>query len=140
MPRSLILQTVSKALLFLIVMFSLFLFLEGHNAPGGGFIAGLIAAGMILIQFMAFSRKDLKEVFQPVFHKLVGLGLVLAGGSGFFGWFAGMGFLTGYHWSFDVPWGGHLAIPSVLIFDLGVYLIVIGMIVSIFMALEEKRL
>lgn len=140
MPRSLILRTVSLGLLYLIVLFSLFVFLQGHNAPGGGFIAGLIAAGMILIQFLAYSRKELESVFRPIFHRMLGIGIFLAAGSGFFGWLAGDGFLAGYHWSFQFPWGGHLAIPSVVVFDLGVYLIVIGTVVSIFMALEEKRL
>lgn len=140
MPRSLILRTVSLGLLYLIVLFSLFVFVQGHNAPGGGFIAGLIAAGMILIQFLAFSRNDLKKVFRPIFHRLLGLGIILAAGSGFFGWIAGSAFLEGYHWTIDFPWGGHLAVPSVMVFDLGVYLIVIGTVISIFMALEEKRL
>lgn len=140
MPRSLILRTVSLGLLYLIVLFSFFVFLQGHNAPGGGFIAGLIAGGMILIQFLSFSREDLEDVFRPIFHRLLGLGIFLAAGSGFFGWVTDRGFLKSFHWTFEFPWGGHLEITSVLVFDLGVYLIVIGMVVSIFMALEEKRL
>jgi multicomponent Na+:H+ antiporter subunit B len=140
MPRSLILRTISLGLLFIIVLFSLFVFLRGHNAPGGGFIAGLIASAIILIQFMAFSKSDLKAVFRPVFHRMLGLGVLLAAASGFFGWIGGTAFLDGFHWSVQFPWGGHMAIPSVLMFDLGVYFVVIGTVVSIFMGLEEKRI
>lgn len=140
MPRSLILRTISLGLLYIIILFSLFVFVQGHNAPGGGFIAGLIAAAMILIQFLAFSRRDLERIFRPVFHRMLGLGLLLAAGSGFFGWINETPYLDGFHWTIPLPGGGHQAIPSVLFFDLGVYFVVIGTVVSIFMALEEKRL
>jgi multicomponent Na+:H+ antiporter subunit B len=139
MPRSLILRTVSLGLVFVIVMFSFYVFLKGHNQPGGGFIAGLIAAAMILIQHLAYSHEELDRTFYPVFHRMIGLGLLLAAGSGFFGIIKGTAFLDGFHWEFAMPWGGHFAIPSVIVFDLGVYLVVIGTVVGIFRALEEKR-
>lgn len=139
MPRSLILRTVSLGLVFVIVMFSFYVFLQGHNNPGGGFIAGLIAAAMILIQHLAYSHEDLEETFYPVFHRMIGLGLILALGSGMFGWIAGTPFLNSFHWEFTLPGGTHFAIPSVIVFDLGVYLVVIGTVVGIFRALEELR-
>ena len=139
MPRSLILRTVSMGLLFVIVMFSFYVFLKGHNQPGGGFIAGLIASAMILIQHLAYSHEDLDQTFYPVFHRMIGLGLFLALLSGLFGVIAGSAFLAGYHWELPLPGGGHVAIPSVIVFDLGVYLVVIGTVVGIFRALEECR-
>lgn len=139
MPRSLILRTVSLGLLFVIVMFSFFVFLEGHNNPGGGFIAGLIAAAMILIQHLSYSHEELEQTFRPVFHRIIGLGLLFAGGSGLIGLFYGDAFLSGYHWSWPLPGGGVFSIPSVVIFDVGVYLIVVGTVVGIFRALEEFR-
>ncbi|MFB6356409.1 MAG: MnhB domain-containing protein, partial [bacterium] len=111
----------------------------GHNNPGGGFIACLIAAAMILIQHLAFSREDLEETFYPVFHRMVGVGVLIAAGSGFFGLLSGTKFLDGFHWEITLPTGGHLAIPSVAAFDLGVYFVVIGTVVGIFRALEEMR-
>jgi multicomponent Na+:H+ antiporter subunit B len=140
MPRSLILRTISLGLLYIIILFSLFVFVQGHNAPGGGFIAGLIAAAMILIQFLSFSREHVHKVFKPVFHRLLGLGVLLAAGSGFFGWLSGTAYLTGFHWTIPLPGEAQQALPSVFFFDLGVYFVVIGTVVSIFMALEEKRL
>lgn len=139
MPRSLILRTVSLGLLYIIILFSFHIFLLGHNSPGGGFIAGLVTGAMILIQFLAFSREDLEQTFSPIFHRIMGLGILLAGLSGIFGVLAGTAFLDGFHWI--VPWfnDSHFAIPSVVFFDLGVYLVVIGMVVSVFLALEEKR-
>ncbi len=124
MPRSLILRTIALGLLFVTVLFSLFVLFQGHDAPGGGFIAGLIASAVILIQFLAFPTRDIRTVFRPIFHRLLGFGLLLAGGSGFFGWIADTSFLDGFHWTVPLPLGGHLSVPSV----------------SIFMALEEKQL
>jgi multisubunit Na+/H+ antiporter MnhB subunit len=138
MPRSLILRTISLGLLYIIILFSVFLFLQGHNAPGGGFIAGLIAGGMILIQFLAYSRAELREVFRPIFHRMIGLGVLVAAGSGVFGLLLGEAYLEGFHWTLHLTGGEPLAVPSVLFFDLGIYLVVIGMVVSVFMALEEK--
>lgn len=139
MPRSLILRTISLGLLFVIVLFSFYVFLKGHNNPGGGFIAGLIAAAMILIQHLSYSHEDLDETFYPVFHRMIGLGLFFALASGFFGIFANTAFLDGFHWEIPLPGGGHFALPSVIFFDLGVYLVVIGTVVGIFRALEELR-
>jgi len=139
MPRSLILRTVSLGLLFVIVLFSFYVFLEGHNNPGGGFVAGLIAAAMILIQHLSYSHEELEQTFRPIFHRMIGLGLLLAGGSGVIGFLYGDAFLSGYHWYWPLPGGGELPVPSVVIFDLGVYLVVIGTVVGIFRALEEFR-
>lgn len=138
MPRSLILRTISLGLLYIIILFSVFVFLQGHNAPGGGFIAGLIAGGMILIQFMAFSRAELREVFSPIFHRIIGIGVLLAATSGFLGPLLNEAYLEGFHWTVNLTGGDALAVPSVLFFDLGIYLVVIGTVVSVFMALEEK--
>lgn len=139
MPRSLILRTVSLALLYVILVFSLYMFFLGHNGPGGGFIAGLIAAAVILIQYLAFSRFNLDETFRRTFHRLIGFGLVVAGGSGLIGPLLGQSFLTGYHRGITLPGGMHLELSSVLLFDLGVYLLVIGAVISVFLALEEQR-
>lgn len=139
MPRSLILRTVSLALLYVILVFSLYLFFLGHNGPGGGFIAGLIAAAVILIQYLAFSRSDLDETFRHVFHRLIGLGLLTAGGSGLIGPLLGRPFLKGYHGEMTLPWGTHLELSTVVVFDLGIYLLVIGAVISVFLALEEQR-
>jgi len=139
MPRSLILRTVSLALLYVIVIFSLYLFVLGHSAPGGGFIAGLVAAAVLLIQYLAFARTDLEQTVRPVFHRLIGAGLLVAGGSGAIGALLGRAFLDGLHWEFSLPGLGAMAVPSVVIFDLGVYLLVIGSVLSVFLALEEQR-
>jgi len=139
MPRSLILRTVSLGLLFVIVLFSFYVFLQGHNNPGGGFIAGLIAAAMILLQHLAYSHEEVDHTFRPVFHRLVGLGILFAAGSGFFGVALGNSFLQGFHWVVPLPGSGHFALPSVVFFDLGVYFVVIGTVVGIFRALEELR-
>lgn len=139
MPRSLILRTVSLGLLYIILIFSFYMFVLGHNGPGGGFIAGLIAAAVILIQYLAFSRSDLEETFRPVFHRLIGGGLLVAGGSGLIGVVLDGAFLEGFHRHVTLPWGGHLEVSTVMIFDLGIYLLVIGAVISVFLALEEQR-
>lgn len=139
MPRSLILRTVSLGLLYIIILFSFYVFLQGHNAPGGGFIAGLVAAAVILIQYMAFSREDFEKTFRPMFHRLLGLGILFAALSGLIGVWEGTAFLDGFHWVWDLPGGGHVEFPTVALFDLGVYFVVIGTVVGIFLALEEQQ-
>ncbi len=137
MKPSLILKTVSVGLLYVILIFSLFMFFRGHNHPGGGFIAGLIAGVMILLAYISTDRFTVDSVFKPVFHRLMALGLILAGLSGLFGVVGRDGYFASYKWILELPGFVELEVPSVLLFDLGVYFVVIGLIISVFLALDR---
>lgn len=137
--NSLILRTATRGIITLLLLFAVFMLIRGHNAPGGGFIAGLIAAAAILIYGIATSPEEGRRLLQVEPVVLMGLGLVVAVVAGLIGMVAGDPFLTGT-W---VELGGG-PLPDVdlgtpLLFDLGVFLVVMGVTVLILGALEEAE-
>jgi multicomponent Na+:H+ antiporter subunit B len=134
---SLILQTVTRFLLVLLVLFSIFVLLRGHNEPGGGFIGGLLAAGAIALQQLANGVEAARKTLRVDPRTLIGAGLLVAALSGCAALLAGRPFLTGL-WvlGWQVPGIGKLS--TVLAFDVGVYLVVIGVTLLILFTLGEE--
>ena len=132
--RSLILRVSTGILLPGLLLFSLWVLLRGHNAPGGGFIGGLIASAGFALRALSHDaarvRLDLK--LPPL--TLIGLGLFLALFSGLIAMFAGGAFLSAY-WLSTLPLVGKLGTP--MLFDVGVYLLVIGAVLASMLALSE---
>jgi len=110
----------------LILTVSIFLFLRGHNAPGGGFIAGLVLAVPLLMQYVIQGAESVESRFGFDYVRCIGLGLAiaLAGGAG--SWLFGLPFLTSGHVVLDLPVIGELELASAMVFDTGVYLTVFG--------------
>lgn len=143
--NSLILSAATRVLVALLLLFSVYMLLRGHNQPGGGFIGGLIAAiGFALYaiaQGTAAARAALR--IDPRDLGLIGLALALLAGlsAALFGdplftgqwWFLGGGEGEGGD-------GGDKGLPlsSVLVFDVGVYLVVVGAVLTLVFALEEE--
>lgn len=117
---------ISQALLPLALLVSVYIFLRGHNLPGGGFIAGLITSVAIIQQYIANGYDWLKTRLKLNYLALIGCGLLIAliTGAGAFIW--DQPFLKSWHDYFDIPLIGKVEIASALAFDLGVYLTVIG--------------
>ncbi|MEN3792867.1 Na+/H+ antiporter subunit B [Fulvimarina sp. MAC3] len=136
--RTIILRFTAPYLTALMALFSIFVLLRGHNEPGGGFIGGLIAASAFAIYGIASGVAPVRRamVFHPV--AIAGAGLMLAVLSGLPSVFTGHEFLTGV-WAFPTFLGTEIALSSVLFFDIGVYLVVVGTISSIALALEERE-
>ena len=136
MIRSIILSSAVRILLPLLLLFSLFLLLRGHNEPGGGFVGGLVAASGFALYALAHgaSTARLKMYIEP--HTLVGAGLLTALGSGCVSLFAGRPFLTGLWSGQPVPVIVKAGTP--LLFDAGVYLVVMGMALLIVFTLMEE--
>ena len=103
---------------------SIYLFLRGHNAPGGGFIAGLAIAVPVLIKYVLQGARTVEATFGFDYVRGIGLGLLFAavGGAGSF--LFGYPFLTSGHIDLELPLIGYLPIASALVFDLGVYVVV----------------
>jgi len=120
------LAMISQALLPLALLVSAYIFLRGHNLPGGGFIAGLITAVAIIQQYIAngviFMHKRLKLDYQY----LIASGLLIAVLSGVASWMFDRPFLTSWFDYFELPIIGKFELASAMVFDLGVYLTVIG--------------
>ena len=121
MIDSLILRTSGRLILPAALVFSVYVLLRGHNAPGGGFIGGLIAAGGFTVYALPRGRTTLLALLRVRPKALVGAGLLFALVSGLPGLVLGQPFLT-HQWS--AP--GGVPVGSTLIFDLGVYLVVVG--------------
>jgi multicomponent Na+:H+ antiporter subunit B len=133
---SLILSTAARYLLPLMLLFSVFLFLRGHNEPGGGFIGGLVAAAAFALYAFAFDVAHARRTLRIDPHVLVAAGLTLALTSGLLPLVFGKPFLTGLWLDAELPVIGKAGTP--LLFDLGVYLVVLGIMVMILFALAEK--
>ena len=105
---------------------SIFLFLRGHNAPGGGFIAGLVLAVPLLIQYVIQGAASVESRFGFDYIRCIGAGLMIAALSGGASMLLGYPFLTSGHVDLHLPLIGELALASALGFDIGVYLAVFG--------------
>ena len=105
---------------------SIFLFLRGHNAPGGGFIAGLVLAVPLLMQYVIQGAASVQSRFGFDYIRLVGIGLLLALASGAASMLFGVPFLTSGHIDLQLPVVGKIELASALGFDTGVYLVVFG--------------
>lgn len=137
--NSLILQTATRFLLPLQLLFSIFLLLRGHDEPGGGFIAGLVAAGAVALYLFAFDIQKTRELIRFSPHDLIGVGLVSAIVSGLPALVLGYPFLTALWWEPVFPFFGTVKLSTPLIFDIGVYLTVIGSVLAIVLALAEAE-
>lgn len=130
---SVILATAARHLLPLLLLVSVFLLLRGHNEPGGGFVGGLVAAAAIALYALATTVDEAQQLLRIDLRTFMGIGLFLAVLAGLLGLLAGMPFLTGLWNEQPVPVIGKLGTP--LLFDLGVYLVVIGVTLRILFTL-----
>ena len=124
--QSLMLVLIARLLLPLAVLVSVYLFLRGHNLPGGGFIAGLVLAIALILQFVANGRRFVEHRISSDFHTWIGCGLLIAAATGVGSWFFGAPFLTSTYDYPLWPWVGEVPLASASLFDLGVYLTVVG--------------
>lgn len=136
---SMILRTTARYLTPLLLIFSVFLFWRGHNQPGGGFAAGLVAAVPFTIFSIAFGVAEARRVLHIETHVLIATGLLTALTSGVLSMLAGDSFLTSMWKDVDLPGYPLIHLGTPLLFDLGVYLLVIGVTLSIIFALEETE-
>lgn len=122
----LLLSVVSQSLLPLFLLISAYIFMRGHNLPGGGFIAGLITSIALIQQYLAHGVNWISKRVSLNYHLLIAAGLSIAALTGFGSWLFGRPFLTSWFDYVSLPWIGKFELTSAMIFDLGVYLTVIG--------------
>ncbi|MDT8305058.1 MAG: Na+/H+ antiporter subunit B [Anaerolineae bacterium] len=137
--NSLILRATIRLMFPVLLLFSLFMLFRGHNAPGGGFIGGLVAAAAILTQLLAVGPEQIRQSFPFTFRHLLPIGLLTAIAAGLLGILQGKAFLTGVWVIFTLLGVGEVKIGSPLLFDIGVYLVVIGMTVEIIVTMAEEE-
>ena len=135
----LLVPSVIMRLLFPVIgMMALFLLLRGHDLPGGGFVAGLTASVAIVLQYMAGGTRWVEARLRVLPLRWIGLGLLLAGGTGAASWAFGYPFLTSYFAYAELPGLGAVPLASALLFDLGVFLLVVGATVLNLIALAHQ--
>lgn len=133
--NTIIVRTTLKIIVPLFMLFSVYLLFRGHNLPGGGFIGGLIAAIPIVFHVMVYGVEKTKKIFRLNVFLLMGLGLFIAAFSGLIAMFMGDAFLTSIWGDFEIPLLGKPGTP--IMFDIGVYLVVVGIVLRIAFAMSE---
>jgi multisubunit Na+/H+ antiporter MnhB subunit len=131
-----ILQTATRVLLPLLLLFALFLLLRGHNAPGGGFVAGLVVAAAFVLHAMAYGSALTRRALVVSPPRLLPIGLMVALISGLPGVMLGSPFMSGV-WTTVGAGRGAVALGTPLLFDIGVFLAVIGVVLTIVLTLMD---
>ena len=121
-----VLSTFARVMLPLALLVSVFIFLRGHNLPGGGFIAGLVTAVAMIMQYLANGVAWTQSRLPANTHPLINAGLGIAVVTGLASWLFGYPFLTSTFDYFHLPLIGEFELASAMAFDLGVYLVVVG--------------
>lgn len=119
-------KIIAQMILPLALMVSIYILLRGHNLPGGGFIAGLITASAMILQYMTSGVDWVKERFDYNYQSVVAVGVMIALFTGLGSWFFGHAFLTSWFTHLDWPVVGEFEFATAMLFDIGVYLTVVG--------------
>jgi multicomponent Na+:H+ antiporter subunit B len=141
--NSIILRSATTYLFPIIVLFSFFLLLRGHDEPGGGFIGGLLGATAFALYAIAYDVETSRRMLRVEVHQLIGVGLLLATLAGVIGLVVGDPFLS-TQWTdeFFVPFitteENGLKLGTPLLFDVGVYLVVVGVVLKMVYSLAEE--
>ncbi|TCO71738.1 monovalent cation/H+ antiporter subunit A [Rhodovulum euryhalinum] len=127
----------TRAMMPIAVVVGIYIFLRGHNQPGGGFIAGLVISIALLMQYMAsgFAWTQARQRIQ--YHAMIGWGVVVAGLTGAGAWLAGKPFLTSAYGYIDLPGIEEFGLGSAFLFDLGVFLTVLGAVMLMLYSLSR---
>nr|WP_228531811.1 Na+/H+ antiporter subunit A [Micromonospora sp. ANENR4] len=136
--QSVILQVVTRLLFHAILLFSIYLLFSGHNAPGGGFAAGLVAGLGLAVRYLAGGRTELNGAAPVDAGLVLGAGLFVAVGTGVAAMLLGGEFLQSATLDFHLPLLGHVHFVTSVFFDVGVYLIVVGLVLDILRSLGAE--
>lgn len=132
-----ILQSISKLVVFIILTLALYLFFAGHDAPGGGFIAGLILASAFVLSLLAYDIHSMRHGMPVDFKLVAATGALIVLISGFTPILFGHDFLYQASVSFSLPLYGTVHISTVTFFELGVALTVLGVVMTIILSISE---
>ncbi|WP_147112457.1 Na+/H+ antiporter subunit B [Tateyamaria sp. syn59] len=137
--NSIILRVGTQYLCGILVLFSLYMLIRGHNEPGGGFIGGLIGSTGFVLFALACGTADARNALKVMPQNIAMAGLGIALLAGIYAAIFGDALFTG-QWLFinETPEDKGIPISTVLFFDIGVYLVVFGSILSIVFAMEEE--
>lgn len=136
--RSIIFEVVTRLVFHTIIVFSVYLLLVGHNAPGGGFAGGLTAGLALVVRYLAGGRYELDEAFPVDAGRVIGGGLAVAASAAIIPVAFGGTILQSAVVHFTVPILGEVHLVSSALFDIGVYLVVLGLVLDLLRALGSQ--
>ncbi|HWR85497.1 MAG TPA: Na+/H+ antiporter subunit A [Rhodoglobus sp.] len=136
--RSILLEVVVRLIFHALLVLSVYLLLVGHNAPGGGFAGGLVAGMALVARYLAGGREELGAAAPIDAGKLLGAGLMLAAGTALVPLFIGVDALTSTWFTIDLGVIGSLDFVTSTVFDIGVYLVVVGLALDVLRSLGAK--
>lgn len=134
-----ILKTVVRMVVFIVFTFGMYLFFAGHNAPGGGFIGGLVLGSGIVLLYLTYDIETVHKGMPFDFKKVAALGVLLATGTAIGSLFFDAPFLTQTDGYFNIPILGEKHLSTVVLFEAGVALTVIGTLVTIILSISEDE-
>jgi multicomponent Na+:H+ antiporter subunit B len=138
--NSLIFRTATRYLVPVLLVFAIHLLLRGHNAPGGGFAGGLVAAGGFTLYAMAYGVQAGRRTLRISPECLAGTGLLLSVISAFASLFVGKPFMTALWFKIPMPGPSYLKLGTPFFFDLGVFAVVAGVVLlTVFSLMEVKK-
>jgi multicomponent Na+:H+ antiporter subunit B len=139
MKNDLILQTIAKLVVFVILLFSVYIFFGGHYSPGGGFVGGLMTAAAIVLLLLAYDIKTVATIIPVDFKIIAGAGLLISAltvaGAAFFN----VPMMTHAYEYFNLPILGKTSLHTAVLFDLGVYLVVVGVTMTIIQTIGDDE-
>ncbi len=142
-PSPLMLRITASWILPVALVVSLYIFMRGHNLPGGGFIAGLVTSLALIIQYIAVGQDKTEQLLGAKSGRLyeiwIGIGLTIAGLTGIAAWFWSRPFLTSAHIYVSPPIIGEMHLASAALFDVGVYVTVVGATMLMISVLGDSR-
>lgn len=136
--RSILLEVIVRILFHTIIVVSIYLLFAGHNGPGGGFAGGLVAGMALVMRYIAGGRWELGAAAPADAGRLLGAGLILAVGTAVVPLFFNLAPLTSTFWEWEIPGLGHMEFVTSTIFDMGVYLVVIGLVLDVLRSLGAE--
>ena len=136
--RSILLEVIVRILFHSIIIVSLYLLFAGHNLPGGGFAGGLVAGMALVMRYVAGGRYELGAAAPTDAGRLLGAGMSIAVACAIVPLFFGAPPLTSAFFEIDVPVLGHLEFVTSTLFDVGVYLVVIGLVLDVLRSLGAE--
>ena len=134
-----IIQFTAKIVVFIIFFFSIHIFLAGHYTPGGGFVGGLLTSSAIVLLVLAFDIRTVRHILPINYTYLTAIGLLLALATAAFPMFVGEPFFTHFFNYFDLPLLGKQSLHTAMLFDSGVYLVVVGVTMTIIQTIGEDE-
>ncbi|MFD6449992.1 MnhB domain-containing protein, partial [Nocardia sp. NPDC060220] len=136
--RSMVLQITTRLVFPTIMVLSVYFFFAGHNAPGGGFAGGLVAGLALTLRYLAGGRYELGEALPVDAGHLLGAGLTLAAGTATASLLLGAPPLSSAIIEVTLPLLGHLKLVTAMFFDLGVYLVIVGLVLDVLRSLGAR--